>query len=98
MVRFADDFLVLCKEKEEAQEALEITDETLEKMFLELDEKKTSIINFDQGFRYLGVIFLKSMIMVPFERKKKKKNVLYMPPPLDLSAYFRSRGMTKNYG
>lgn len=98
MVRFADDFLVLCKEKEEAQEALEITDEILEKMFLELDEKKTSIINFDQGFRYLGVIFLKSMIMVPFEREKKKKNVLYMPPPLNLSAYFRNRDRRKNYG
>lgn len=98
MVRFADDFLILCKEKEEAQEALEITDEILDKMFLELEEKKTSITSFNQGFKYLGVIFVKSLIMVPFEREKKEKKILYMPPPLDLDAYFRNRGKRKNYG
>ena len=98
MVRFADDFLILCKNKEEAREALEITDGVLEKMSLEFDKQKTSIVSFDQGFKYLGVIFLKSMTMVPFEREKRNRKVLRMPRPLDLSAYFRSRRERKNYG
>ena len=37
-VRFADDFLILCKTPEKAKESLEFTNEILDKMSLELDE------------------------------------------------------------
>jgi group II intron reverse transcriptase/maturase len=84
-VRFADDFLILCKTPERAKDSLEFTNATLDKMLLELDE--SDIVSFDEGFKYLGVIFVKSLIMTPFDRPKKEKKVLYMPPPMNLSAY-----------
>jgi len=85
-VRFADDFLVLCKSPDDAKESLEFTNEILDKLFLKLDE--SDIVSFDQGFKYLGVTFLKSLIMVPFDRPKKERRVLYYPPPLNLNAYY----------
>src|SRR4030042_1690377 len=71
LVRYADDFLVLCKSKEKAQEALELTEQILAQMSLGLDE--ADIVHFDQGFRFLGVIFCRSTTMVPFGKEKKAK-------------------------
>ena len=91
LVRYGDDFLILCKKEDEAIEAVEITDDILEDLSLDLNEEKTAVVDFDQGFKYLGVLFVRSLIMVPFERKKKERKVLYVPPPLDIGAYLRSR-------
>lgn len=85
-VRFADDFLVLCKSAQKAKQALELTSGILDKLFLKLDE--ADIVSFDQGFKYLGVTFLRSLIMVPFDKPKKERKVLYYPPPLNLDAYY----------
>lgn len=84
-VRFADDFLVLCKSPEKAKQSLEFTNETLDKMLLKLDE--SDIVSFDQGFKYLGVTFVRSLIMVPFDKPKKERKVLYYPPPMNMDAY-----------
>jgi CRISPR-associated DxTHG motif protein len=46
-------------------------------------------VDFDHGFRFLGVLFVRSLIMVPFEKPLRTRKVLYMPPPLDLVAYRR---------
>ena len=54
-------------------------------MLLELDEKE--IVSFDKGFKFLGVIFLKSMIMQPFEVQQKHRKVLSYPGPFNLNAY-----------
>jgi group II intron reverse transcriptase/maturase len=85
VVRYSDDFIVLCKSPGKAQEALEFTNEILERLMLRLDEGE--IVSFDQGFKYLGVYFVKSMIFIPFDKPKKEHRVLYMPPPLDLKQY-----------
>jgi RNA-directed DNA polymerase len=85
IVRFADDFIILCRAPEKAKEALALTNEILEKLHLKLDE--SDITDFDHGFKFLGVIFVKSLIMVPFERAKKERKVLYYPPPLDMAIY-----------
>lgn len=84
-VRFADDFIILCKSPEKAKEALEFTNDVLDRLLLELDE--SDIVSFDQGFKYLGVNFLRSMIFVPFDRPKKERKVLYFPPPLNMNVY-----------
>ncbi|RJO61280.1 RNA-directed DNA polymerase [candidate division WS5 bacterium] len=84
-VRFADDFLVLCKSPDMAKDALEFTNEMLEKLLLKLDE--ADIVSFDEGFRYLGVMFIRSLIMTPFDKPKRERKVLYYPPPMNLSAY-----------
>ncbi len=85
-VRYADDFLVLCKSPEKAKQSLEFTNEVLDKLLLKLDE--SDIVSFDQGFKYLGVTFVRSLIMVPFDKPKKERKVLYYPPPLNLEAYY----------
>ena len=84
-IRYADDYLILCKKKEDAEKGLELSKQVLEKLLLELDEEE--ITTFDQGFKYLGVIFLKSMVMKPFEVQKKNRKVLFYPKPFNLDAY-----------
>ncbi|MBI5749383.1 MAG: RNA-directed DNA polymerase [Nitrospinae bacterium] len=91
-VRYADDFIVLCKTPEKAKEALKFSNKILDALLLKLDEG--DIVSFDDGFKYLGVTFIKSMIMVPFDKPKKEKKILYYPPPLNMSAYY----LKKNKG
>ena len=61
LVRFADDFLILCKSQDRAEQALEITDKLLSQLRLELNTCKTRIVHFNQGFRFLGVQFIRSL-------------------------------------
>lgn len=90
LVRYADDFVVLCRSREKAEHAVHLTQAILKRMELELDE--ADVVHFDQGFRFLGVTFCRSAAVVPFDKEKKPKRVLYMPPPLDLRAYLRGAG------
>ncbi len=54
-VRYADDFVVMCKSKSKAEEALKIVKECIEEdLGLELSEEKTFIATFGQGFNFLG--------------------------------------------
>lgn len=89
LVRFADDFIILCKSPEKAKEALKVTDDILDKLSLELDE--ADIVSFDQGFKYLGVYFVRSMIFTPFDKPKRERKLLFFPPPLNMREY-RSHG------
>jgi CRISPR-associated protein Cas1 len=63
LVRFADDFLILCKSKEKAQAALELTEETLRQLKLSINSRKTQIVDFDTGFKFLGVKFIRSLTL-----------------------------------
>ncbi len=63
LVRFADDFLILCKSRETAEDALDITDDLLNALALQLNTEKTKLTHFDEGFRFLGVLFLRSLVM-----------------------------------
>lgn len=84
-VRFADDFVVLCKSPEKAQQCLDQIEDKLKELLLRLDE--ADIVSFDESFKYLGVMFVRSLIMIPFDKPKKERKVLYYPPPMNLSAY-----------
>ncbi len=85
LVRYADDFVVLCKTREKAAAATQLTEAILKRMELRLDE--SDIVSFEQGFKFLGVIFLRSDALIPFGKEKKPKKVNYMPPLLNLKAY-----------
>lgn len=89
VVRYADDFLVLCRSEDKARQAVLLTETVLQHMELELDE--ADIVHFDQGFRFLGVIFCRSMTLIPFDKERNPKRVLYTPPPLDIAAYLKKR-------
>lgn len=62
LVRFADDFLILCKDRSEAEHALELTESVIDGLRLKLNTEKTRITTFDQGFRFLGVDFIRNLI------------------------------------
>lgn len=96
LVRYADDFVILSKDRAQAEEALEVTDKLLELLRLDLDNEKTAIVHFDHGFKYLGVIFVRSLIMVPFEKASRERKVVYVPPPLDLMAYQKGKLKVEN--
>ena len=57
-VRYADDFVVMTKTKEELPAALSYVKEIIEgKLGMKLSEDKTKLTNFKRGFRFLGYDF-----------------------------------------
>lgn len=60
LVRYADDFVVLCKDLESAEKAREEARAALQRMGLSLQEEKTSVVSMDHGFTYLGYLFCRS--------------------------------------
>jgi group II intron reverse transcriptase/maturase len=82
LVRYADDFLVLCKTDAAAKEALELTDHVLARMHLHLSEDKTKLTDFDQGFKFLGVIFVRSLVMLPYDHPKRILKTISIAPLL----------------
>lgn len=54
LVRYADDLLVLCKTKEEAEEALMVVNKALSDLELSLNPEKTRVANFSEGIEFLG--------------------------------------------
>lgn len=79
LVRYADDFVILCKTKPRAEEALKLTEDALNGLALRLNREKTNVTSFEQGFRYLGATFLKSMIIPSTKQKAKKKGKAMAP-------------------
>lgn len=63
LVRFADDFLILCKTKPKAEAALRLSEELLAELKLNLNDKKTRITTFSEGFKYLGYLFIRSLVL-----------------------------------
>lgn len=61
IVRFADDFVILCKSQKKAGKALRHCVEILGNHGLSLHQDGTRIVNFDQGFDFIGYLFLKSL-------------------------------------
>lgn len=55
--RYADDFVVLCRSREEAQRALTVVKEVLGTLKLSLHETKTRLTDCDAGFEFLGFHF-----------------------------------------
>jgi group II intron reverse transcriptase/maturase len=56
-VRYADDVLILCRSREEAEAALEKAGELLGALKLRLSEEKTKTSSFAEGFDFLGFHF-----------------------------------------
>ena len=58
LIRFADDLVVLNRTKVEAIWSLAVARRSLENLRMKLNEDKTRVTNFDEGFDFLGVRFL----------------------------------------
>jgi hypothetical protein len=57
LVRYADDFLILCATRQQAEAALAMSQRLLSKLGLRLNPEKTRIVHRDEGFTFLGWTF-----------------------------------------
>lgn len=57
LVRYADDFVVLCQARWERDQALGFITAILDEIRLEVNPTKTRLTTFDEGFTFLGVAF-----------------------------------------
>jgi group II intron reverse transcriptase/maturase/CRISPR-associated endonuclease Cas1 len=63
LVRYADDFVLLCRRPEDATAALEATQQELQRLGLRMASEKSKVAGFEQGFRFLGYLFCKTMVL-----------------------------------
>jgi len=78
-VRYADDFVVLCRSRQEAEQAREFVAEVLRELKLTLHADKTHVVDFRGGFEFLGFRFHHGHVGVrpkAVERFKDKVRVL----------------------
>ena len=54
VVRYADDFVILCETKEDAEQAKDVINEWLHYRGLEISSEKTQIVHITEGFDFLG--------------------------------------------
>lgn len=73
-VRYADDFVILCKTENEAKKALELVQKFLDGIKLETSPEKTKISHFSKGFDFLGFSIKKSSIQMRAKSREKFKN------------------------
>jgi CRISPR-associated protein Cas1 len=57
LVRFADDFITVNASDDDAVWSLEVAQRSLANLKLKLNMRKTRIVHFDEGFRFLGYTF-----------------------------------------
>lgn len=69
MVRYADDFVILCKSEEDAREALKLLSEEMTKLKLQLHPEKTQLVEV-KGSR--GIDFLGYHIKIDYKRPRTK--------------------------
>ncbi len=59
LVRYADNIVICCQRKAEAEAALTVAQQALAAWTLQFNEHKTRIVHFDQGFAWLGYFMLR---------------------------------------
>lgn len=78
-VRYADDFVILCNTKQQAETALDFAKDILEKkMGLELSSEKTKIVQANDGFEFLGFHFTSQHITIRKKSVEKLKEAIRM--------------------
>lgn len=83
LVRFADDFIILCKGQQDAEAALELTETTVTSLELKLSREKTRITSFEEGFTFLGVEFFRNLM----QAKDPAAAPWVLPPDPSLATY-----------
>jgi len=85
LVRYADDFLILARTREDATQALLQSSQLLEQAHLELNLEKTRIADFQHGFEFLGALFQGKSIWVPWKNERRQGHLLFMAPTMPLA-------------
>lgn len=81
IIRFADDFIVLCKNPEQAQLAGQAAQKSLQEHGLDLHPDKTRISAMDEGFKYLGYLFMNDMALDIGGKKSANLEQVSTAPP-----------------
>ncbi|CAH0343041.1 CRISPR-associated endonuclease Cas1 [Rhizobium sp. CECT 9324] len=63
LVRYADDFVILSPSRDDAERAKAKATALLAERGLDLHPVKTRIVHFDRGFRFLGRLFVRSLVI-----------------------------------
>ena len=80
-VRYADDFVVLCKSEVQVQEAHALVQQHLDRIGLTLSAEKTKVTKFREGFAFLGfTITARSVTMRPKAVEKYKTKIRDLTP------------------
>lgn len=58
-LRYADDFVVCSRRKSDAEDAMQLCGAALRKWGLGVNERKTRVVHFDDGFTWLGYFFVR---------------------------------------
>lgn len=82
LIRYADDFVVLARTAADAEAARDKASRLLKKEGLELHPDKTKIVSFDRGLRFLGHLFVRSLVIAdPWDEGPAEQ--ADAPPPVD---------------
>lgn len=65
VVRYADDLVIACRRRKAADKTLRLATSVLAELKLGFNPAKTFLVNFDQNFRFLGVRFTGSTVVIP---------------------------------
>jgi len=75
-VRYADDFVVVCKTRQQAKAALDVVEEIMTDLGLSLSPEKTKIASYGKGYEFLGFrLSSKSRTMRPKSLEKFKTKI-----------------------
>ncbi|MFH1562252.1 MAG: CRISPR-associated endonuclease Cas1 [Nitrospirota bacterium] len=82
MIRYADDFIILARSKEAAEEILSKSETFLFGLGIRIKKEKTSIKHIKEGFQFLGIRFERSEVRIePEDEFKRLKKPLYITEP-----------------
>lgn len=91
LVRFADDFIILCRDPAQAEKALLLTQDVASALKLRINQEKTRLVHFDEGFRFLGVDFIRNIMaaaepsaapwVIPDAQERQQAATHDAPPP-----------------
>ena len=75
-VRYADDFVIVCKDRRQAEAALTVVEQVMTELGLSLSPEKTKIASFGKGYEFLGfTLSSKSRTMRPKSLEKFKTKI-----------------------
>jgi group II intron reverse transcriptase/maturase len=75
-VRYADDFVVVCKDRKQAEAAMMLVEEVMTELGLKLSPEKTKVASYGKGYEFLGFrLSSKSRTMRPKSLEKFKTKI-----------------------
>lgn len=95
LTRFADDWLVTCRARQEAQSVLNFAKRVLEKLGVVLNEEKTRIVHISHGFEFLGYKIKRGQRPLKLAAHKIRSNTrqgaLYVYPRQKSTDHFKEQ-------